>query len=482
MKKKLKKTKPTWLSRSETLRLGLSQRHLATILAAVITVSLLSVWALVSSLWFIWFLLPSSAELKVAIDVTNPIVGQQLASQTTLSPELISLALEHAAKFAVARSQGQIYIVILPRDFDLFRIPAPLTEAGWKVKRLGPLLTATKTSVSNADFRGFGTAARETLLIVKDSSQPVTPTAIFSLKANYLPFLSESVRGTAVAEQRLIKATLSIGGAPIESNPPQPLTSTDSALNIIVPGNALSVIPEDLQQQWNSLLQQRLGFKRTKPNLFAYASQFDRVALRLQGSEAALSVYGNPAAFVDTVNSWVQDEERHGRLVKQAFVLPDGTLGYERVPGPAQDVFQPAQEGCQSSLDSPDPVWLCIRNNIATLASSEALAQPSPLPEDQWAIQIQPDKRPQLSPTKPQLSRNETPEPQLSRNETSPQRGVNPTDRVPAGLSRSETLREGLTPSSCQQQSDVTANLLCQLESLNIYGVGNTIYIQAQLK
>src|SRR3989344_1028274 len=85
----------------------------------------------------------------------------------------------------------------------------------------------------------------------------------------------------------------------------------------------------------------------------AVLAQFERATFITSGTDqAALVVSDTADQFSLAATTWVEEEDRRTRLVNRAFRLPDGTIGYERIPGEARPAWtSPDAEGCRGPFE-----------------------------------------------------------------------------------------------------------------------------------
>lgn len=335
------------------------------IISCLVVVFLGVVAAFVSiaiSLWVPWFLLPE-APLKVA---WTPVLRSLVTSSTLLPAEVSAHLVWHAA---YARGEGET-LVLLPNMLGQMRLAAELANAGWQVQRLGWYVYATKgaSPVTAAQVRQAG---KSLVMDQLRSRQPLYPSGLLEVAhmgaENIDPLLLIVVkRGDAF---RVVST---------------PAGSAAYAGPVVVPAferwqvsAAGQLWQLDHKAFWNDIAWQQFGFKNTRPQMQAVLAQLPYAALVSPKQDQLAVVAEDPNQVLAlAATAWVQEEERQTRLVNRAFRLPDNTIGYERVPGAAQPVFAPADAGgCQGPLEQRTTLWLCQRNGVTVLGTSEVVAQ-----------------------------------------------------------------------------------------------------------
>lgn len=322
----------------------------------------------VHSLWFLWALLPANATLRFALDRTQPSQLEPAVPQyVPLAHDLEPLT-KHSSRFAYALTPHEQVLVVLPALNAQISLPQSLAQAGWQVERLGLIIRAQRGQ--KEDHQPSFTAAVQPALA--DSlrwQRPLRPLALL-----------ESQGVTAIARRTHREITITV--QPAGTIFPERATTSQAApdaIALVVPGSILKQLPRSLVLAWNSLLRQKFGFIKTKPDIMEELSDYSTVLLGVQGKTVTVGVADAQAitTFASTVQRWSEDEDRYNRPVKRAFRLPDGSLGYELVPGPSRLVFQPdsVAAACLEPIAGRATVTLCHHDNRLVVATAREQAQ-----------------------------------------------------------------------------------------------------------
>lgn len=323
----------------------------------------------VHSLWFLWALLPANATLRFALDRTQPSQLEPAVPQyVPLAHDLEPLT-KHSSRFAYALTPHEQVLVVLPALNAQISLPQSLAQAGWQVERLGLIIRAQRGQKEDQARPSFTAAIQPALADSIGWHRPLRPLALL-----------ESQGVTAIARRTHREITITV--QPIGAIFPQTGATTSQAapdaIALVVPGSTLKQLPSSLILGWNSLLRQKLGFIKTKPDIMEELSHYSTVLLAVQGKTATVGVADAQAitTFASTVQRWSEDESRYNRPVKRAFRLPDGSLGYELVPGPPQLVFQPdsVAAACLEPIAGRATVTLCHHNNRLVVATAREQA------------------------------------------------------------------------------------------------------------
>lgn len=320
-------------------------------------------FGLLASLWLPWHLIPDG-DSKVAW------TGSALA----VLPPLGALppALDHVAQTAwrgVYQQTGSAAaMVVLPRPRFQRLTPAVLAQAGWQVQRLGPYIYAAR---GENTLRPLRAAATATLQSLTTSPWPASPAGIIQVAP-------QGVLGQPLVA--VITASGTTWRVVVDHSLTAPrgrhtrLADTSTAGTIIgAPGVVWQRLPENL---WDDVLRLGFGFTRTRPAITRTLgttahSTIYKTTQGVGGEELAVVAQDPAEQFALAATTWIQEEERRGRLVNRSFRLPDRTQGFEKVPGEALPVFTaPDSMGCRGPLEARTTLWLCRRDTFTALATT----------------------------------------------------------------------------------------------------------------
>jgi len=338
-----------------------------------------------TSLWFLWHLLPATGNVRVAVDQTDPNLKRLAPEIELLVPAELRPALPAVSRLAISKEGNSTTVAFVPNLADSPALTRQLAAAGWQVERVGLALRARQGSdQSNPQLSTSLKRLARTLILER---LPLRPAALATLAGDKLPLLNEPMSLIAISRDETVRLvtladfSASDGQAALAAPPPAGLT-------IAVPGHMLAALPADVRTAWNEQLQRQLGFVATSPEIIEYLSQFAFVTIKQTAAALTISVTSAPDAFIDTINQWVELEDRRGRPQRQAFSLPDGTLGYEQVPGDTEPVFQALNNNCRAPITGKTKLWLCQSESGTTVSTVEADARAAQVNPDQWLLQI----------------------------------------------------------------------------------------------
>jgi len=343
------------------------------------TISLVALWAHLST-WYLWHLLPDG-ELKLALNYTHP--ASHLLDNF-LAPTLPDVAptIKNVRRFAYVQSTNSSTIALVPSNPFLFRdrhhIIQQLTDYGWSTSNYGLVILGRKGETT--PLTSIQPAAINTFSKLISLRHPYKPTIIAQTTDQTLPMLSQNLAlvGVMTTGEGEIKVVIApdLFSLPDFSivGPPSPNQTDYLAANL--PGTTIQSVAGQFSQSWNDIFYQKLNFNQTKPAIFSFLTTQQTISLTLTQDNASLAIFGQPELLAAAAHQWIQDEETYSRPTKQAFRLPDKTLGYELVPGEPQPVLSPPdQSGCRSPLHDNVSLWLCQGKLGVSIGTSLAAAQ-----------------------------------------------------------------------------------------------------------
>jgi len=265
---------------------------------------------------------------------------------------------------------------------DLFPLQAPIrSTALHRLRQLPQTLSAD--------------SLKQALYTVTIGRAPIQPVLIAGAPDRSI----NTIEGQIIAIATVTSAEVRIGIGPTVNAASNQLRAehvtenhNDQQLVIAIPSFVLNTLPSSQYNGWNMLLQQQLGFSSTSPDILGYISQFDTTHIIIDKEDIALSVTGAVDAFAATINEWAQEDERHHRPQEQSFILPDGSIGRETIPGAPQPVLTPPKDGCRSPINDNTHIWLCQSDQRATISTTQNFATSIPQIAEEWQVAFSPSR------------------------------------------------------------------------------------------
>lgn len=321
--------------------------------------------------WFLWQLLPAATDFKAVLKSDSRISG--------LVPGLQSVEpfLEASAQIGVARdAEGRTSFIIRPTMASYFSLRSELKAAGYSTHWYGPWLIAQQEaggewpafwSAIIASGRGRGTAYQP--LFIAEGKVAGLDKPVRAVATAVGEEWRVAVRETNSDEQFVF----------LPDRPPQLVEEEMADLSLA--GATLAGWPEFLKNAWNQQLADKLGFTKTKPDFMAELAHYKLVQFTVRPQGARLAIFDKSERWPAAVTHWLEEEERHFRIQKRSFRLPDGTRGAEYVPGPRRVIFTRSNDhsACSEATVQERPFWLCGLDYSLFTSSEDLLDTAVPL-------------------------------------------------------------------------------------------------------
>ncbi len=305
-------------------------------------------------------------------------------------------------RIAMNTTPGYVAAALVPESPFLFSAQRAATEhlrkSGFKTGRVGLVIIAYKQLPGSGrhdpvkiDFKwsDVGSAARKAVFCLLSRRLPARPLLIGRIGADRIAFSDETLYILATVRSEGMNLFVAGAGSGFFYQPgvaPPPVGEEE--LLVALHSKVLSVIPEELRRGWNNSILAKLGFVETKPDIINYLGRINsRIIIDITEENATIAAVDKSGDFVSTAKDWVQQEERHTRPRRRAFRLPDGTLGYEMVPGQIRSLFVDifdsggcrrasfaARKASKQQQGQEIEFWLCAADGRVALGSSRDMA------------------------------------------------------------------------------------------------------------
>lgn len=366
---------------------------------------LAAAWWISTSAWFMWGVL-SENPFRVFLDLSGPNrnLVTSLVSHYPAIAEKIPFDATTIRRVLYAPGEQIVALPRLGRGTDLIR---QLKQAGWQPRRMGLLVVAAQGNNGTSSLP-------ETTSMIRSGIRNVVEKRIFSYQPLHPVFIAviapERVSSLQIPFLRVIGTRrgnslhLSLVTEDIDSWPSREKDQLPETrpLGLVasLPGSALKLLPPDQKRAWNEQLRAKLGLIHTKPDIIEDLSALPQVNLNLEKDLIALGQWGTDEKFGQLLQAWFGQELALQKPVSKAFLLPDRTLGYEKYPGEAPQVFSqiPNTGECQKSLVWTTPLSLC-RNDHELFVTNQAEMAPIPTSanDSAWSLLLGKDLTSRLS-------------------------------------------------------------------------------------
>ncbi len=372
------------------------RKHAIRVTAALAAVTIIFLTYYIStSLWFFHGLVESkSPNVTLAITNAKPVEDFTPHINQYILPQDATEATRFLSRYAIGASGDQIVIAGLPRLRDQLRVSDSLLERGWQVKRVGLYIYAENQTARPMTRPSNLIGYKQALAQIKNSSTPISPLGIAQVSQNSLPYIDRAYAAIAYWKRGRINIDAALGSREIAKIEQGVISeeSDNNKLDIAIQSGVLQFAPTEIIIQWEQQAAALFGFKNTTPAILRDLVSQDRIAItqgEKEGGEfIAISVDGKPEDAYAKIESWLLAEAAYDTPIKKAFRLPDGTLGYEYVPGGIEDESVRGARGCHSVLQHEKTLWVCITDTRTMLTTDKDIV-PTPIQsEGGWRLAL----------------------------------------------------------------------------------------------
>lgn len=350
-----------------------------------------------TSSWFIWSTLPDG-DLKIVLNQrgASRTIVEKLIEVTPLSPA--SELIQNSSRIGISEKGDSVTMAIVPKlpiwPARRRQIVDNLNAQGWNTAVNGLIIIATQGQTQHhiSPTSAYWRAVRQ----IFSRQEAARPVLIGHLTASTSDIFDQDVAIRANVSSEDGQSTIAVHILPTSDQStssrsfPEP---SANQLSLLAPTDVFNAIPPDLIQAWQLQFQEKLGFTKTQADLLSAATKEDRLALHLSDQGTSITTQGpHTDQLLDQLTLFIQQEEAYIRPIAKAFQLPDGTIGYERVPGDLEEVISSTKDsdGCYSPLPGRTSLWICHQQNRLSLATSRDLAmeQLGLLTDKTWRLSI----------------------------------------------------------------------------------------------
>jgi hypothetical protein len=347
---------------------------LITTLALIGTAGLVVVLILwvQTSLWLVWELVEPTKGTAIAA-TADWLEVEIVARQPILTPGVEQVRDYLAQSRHLAWSQDDeevVRLAILPKLTQQISLELKLEQEGWVVERRGLVLQAhLRSSSSGGQARQESNWQQSHLRALRNISRP----RMLGKKGEINWVAYKTGQQEVQVAIKMEGQPASPAGRPEGSFKQLEASEVgDREMLVQAPGQVWQQVPAKWRELVEGEIASRLDFVYTKPNFLAAFARAAQAWLWLSGEEKVVVGIKDPLnaeAWRRQAEEWLQEEERRERSETQAFRLPDGTLGWEKIPGEAKEL-SPLNNHCQQIKSW----YLCEQAEKGVLSNDRELA------------------------------------------------------------------------------------------------------------
>jgi hypothetical protein len=339
-------------------------------LVSLIVCCICAIPALTGSLWFPRELIGQGEGFMVGKS-GNMLYQQELEA-------MVPNVLAKYGRVVYANFSEAEYIVGIPRIVSQRIIAEELTRDSWEVRRFAYIVYARRTKGNELPpahmipIRAMG----KTILAVAWKRLPAYPQFIAQgtvSSQEFSVFVEESRIGlygvvrTGSSEFRRVR--MRRGAHDGESN---------ETSYVAIQRDLLQVLPEHIKTRVENKVSEAFRFIKTRPNILEHVFMLTPEAvIATNGDSIAIGIRSIEQKAADYMHEWIHTEQGVRHPEKKAFYLPDNTIGYEYIPGSSNASFSlnKANNGCLPSEGYDEQLFLCAKDDILVMTSSDVLGE-----------------------------------------------------------------------------------------------------------
>jgi hypothetical protein len=365
------------------LHLPLVKKKTPFVLMLASIAAVLLVASLYFSTWLYWNMLPGDKTEAFAIAYIQPHAGL-LASSPYVQTLLADKSLQNLNRLnylAYSRGARGETIVVVPRLLSYASVEQELLHEGWHVQRNAFVIEGQRSLARDAtmDFNSLPSlfvALRHTL-----AQNMLHPTHAFPLAIGSMSIQDASYNIVLYNHRQDVAGSLIRGSsdrASVAVLPSIPFSeaSTPADLEVSIYSGLLDTIDTPFFHQWEEKMWQSLHLEKTRPNLTGLLGDQASLYVATRGADTVLRVTDtSSAAALSIMSGWINKEDAYFRPQKRVFKLPDGSIGYEVIPGNIKDIMSvPDADNCRKGVLKEVSLWVCLKGDSAAISTTKDLA------------------------------------------------------------------------------------------------------------
>lgn len=364
------------------LRFSSSNKYIVGSLALLTAVVLISGY--VSSLWFLrgmWGSTPGTVEFGYQnTTVTETFLANQGKEIGTIIHNKVGLDQKFLSRVAYIKDASGEYIALIPSVLGQNMAKASLQASGWNVHRIGWLLMASKADGETSSDIRISTIWGGIIEEAKAAfahKLPISPMAFFRTQevdrgsiAIYASNKQDGIYGTASVDS--FDFIASTQKEDIQKEVPD-----GNKLIVALPRGFLANMNEEFLGSLEGVVAQLLHFQKTTPRSLSAFPDGESIYMAINSNEVALGSAGQGDVFGNKIVAFMAAEQGQRHPKKKAFVLPDGSIGYEYVRGMANPKFvaQGSSTDCLPSNGYDETIFLCGKKEAAVVTSAQDIGR-----------------------------------------------------------------------------------------------------------
>lgn len=360
----------------------------------------------ITSMWFLISLLPPQNDALIALKTSDKNVQGILSLIKKYEPiSEINNYLQETRKVIYQKQGSNQTLILVSKLAFIDTIKQNITTDGWNISQIGPVIMASKGQ-NNPLPSGKTLLSRSMQGLLRPWQEifqhqaPFHPLTVVSLTKDTYGWVDQPMEVIAQYSGRQIHTQIALKDNSTqkinwsEQRQPQEKSEeiNDKGLFLALPPMMLSSIPKIIGEKLTNNLAAALSLKQDSLNrLLNTFSTAKQVIISLKDGRAVIGVIGQKEEFISYAQDRVKEAEALYYPQKKAFRLPDGTLGYELVPGKPEISWVQTGDGCAYMNGEKTTWWICRQGEVVLVGLEKNMVQQAlkRIDQEYWQVAIQ---------------------------------------------------------------------------------------------
>lgn len=355
-----------------------------------------------SSLWFLVGLVPVQEDEKFVLAMKQDARISALSPlvQRYGIPTYLQKVTSRFSRFVYVEGDASAVIIAIPLWTHMFDATDGMRTDGWTIRRRGWFVVASKglPNTHISFIRTVFSSLRSYADLAILQRRPINPIALAYARQGSRPYVERSYGAVAWSQDNKIYVSGSFDGKDIYDISIRGTVNENEEVQtnvsyVYVPPHFLIGTSDTLEEVWEPFIRSALGFTWTKPKFIHDMSALPNVLVIVSGNDVLLGSLGSRDGAQDIFQRWMNGEIAYNNPVKHAFKLPDGTYGFEYIPGSGDLNFSQDNnvKNCAFIELRAKKLQLCKDEQMAAITNNSSLfssAKSMNLLEDNWQIHL----------------------------------------------------------------------------------------------
>ncbi len=374
-------------------------------LAVAVIVLLAAGYTVVHSLWFLATFVPVDANaIVIAQQEEHPIVQllNKRISLIGIDWQQAGIEPQEFTRLAMSKREGSHYLMGITKSWLSTNVQQNIQKNGWQAQSFGPFIYANKGPAATylTAKTLLSRSAHGIWQVIVHMRHGNNPVAIIHIAQNSIP-LADTTYDAVIRQQKdrvyiTVTHPHSPSGAKISQEKNEEINQ-DSGLKFALSSTLLARIPNELQSASLQKIARDVHVTRKQADLTKLIKESLFIAGQSNASGTGIAMMGDTVKLASSLQKIVVEEEGYYHPERRAFRLPDGSIGFELRPGEPTAAWTQVNGSCGRYNGLEHQWWVCNNNSIASLGTSQEMAEHLLGPYDPaiWMVNLGKDTVPQ---------------------------------------------------------------------------------------